>query len=68
MTQTTTQYASISEDFREELGILNKMHDHGHPVSESEQMVTEYMEVNNPGCAYLIPQLIQLSKYGKKVL
>lgn len=68
MTQTTTQYASIAEDFREELGILNKMHDHGHPVSEAEQMVTEYMEVHNPGYAYLIPQLIQLSKYGKKVL
>ena len=61
--QTATQHANIAEDFRSEIGIINTMHEHHHPVGEAEQMITEYMQVNNPEFVYLIPQLIQQSKY-----
>lgn len=63
MTQTATQFANIADEFREEIGIINTMNEHDHPVSEAQQMITEYMQINKPEFAYLVPQLIQNSKY-----
>lgn len=63
MTHTQTQHQQIPTDFATEIGILNTMHENHHPVSEAEQMLTEYIQINKPEFEYLIPQLIFHSKY-----